>query len=195
MRPQTSHFGRGLLDNFTNAKYQGEQHSLSFDPRHMGQVYNYVGPGTRLDIRLDENLKPKHNEEPLNKLDKISLTHDLAYLKAGNAYKQNPTPQNKKAQMDKVWAADDEFIKEAKAQTDDRVIGKIASTMIKAKETGEKLGVLPSKTFSGFGKKPMKQDPTRKLKLQILKQSKKSKRKHKRKSKRGGFAFLASLVL
>ena len=52
------------------AKYQGEKHL----PK-----YNYAGPCTRLDIRLDENDNPKKGEEPINKVDAAALKHDIAY--------------------------------------------------------------------------------------------------------------------
>ena len=41
--------------------------------------YNYLGPGTRLDIRLDENNLPKTGEEPINAIDQLAYDHDLAY--------------------------------------------------------------------------------------------------------------------
>ena len=36
-------------------------------------------PGTRLDIRLDEDNIPKSGEEPINEIDKLAYIHDLAY--------------------------------------------------------------------------------------------------------------------
>ena len=36
-------------------------------------------PGTRLDIRLDENNIPKSGEEPINEIDQLAYIHDLAY--------------------------------------------------------------------------------------------------------------------
>ena len=36
-------------------------------------------PGTRLDIRLDENNIPKPGEEPINEIDRLAYIHDLAY--------------------------------------------------------------------------------------------------------------------
>ena len=40
----------------------------------------YLGPGTRLDIRLDENQEiPKPGEEPINEIDRLAYIHDLAY--------------------------------------------------------------------------------------------------------------------
>ena len=45
------------LPGFIWAKYKGEKHLPS---------YNYLGPNTRLDIRLNENNIPKSGEEPIN---------------------------------------------------------------------------------------------------------------------------------
>ena len=36
-------------------------------------------PGTRLDIRLNENNIPKSGEEPINEIDRLAYIHDLAY--------------------------------------------------------------------------------------------------------------------
>ena len=52
------------------AKYSGEQHFPG---------YNYLGTGRRLDIRLDENDKPKPGEEPINAIDAAAYRHDLVY--------------------------------------------------------------------------------------------------------------------
>ena len=57
-------------------KYEGEY--------HLPGGYNYVGPGTDLKKRLDENDKPRAGEEPINELDAIALQHDLDYRAAGN---------------------------------------------------------------------------------------------------------------
>ena len=54
-------------------KYKGEHHLPS---------YNYPGPNTRLDIRLDENNQPKPGEEPINAIDQLTYIHDLAYQKS-----------------------------------------------------------------------------------------------------------------
>ena len=48
------------LPGFVWAKYPKEKHLPS---------YNYLGPGTRLDIRLDESNIPKPGEEPINEID------------------------------------------------------------------------------------------------------------------------------
>jgi len=52
------------------AKYPGEKHLPG---------YSYCGPGTRLDIRLDDNDQPNPGEFPVNAIDKACYIHDLAY--------------------------------------------------------------------------------------------------------------------
>ena len=70
------HFGADIqkfsekLPGFIWSKYPKEKHLPS---------YNYLGPGTRLDIRLDENNQPKSGEEPINAIDQLAYYHDLAY--------------------------------------------------------------------------------------------------------------------
>ena len=51
-------------------KHPGEKHLKN---------YNNAGPGTRLDLRLNENNNPKPGEEPINKIDEACLKHDIAY--------------------------------------------------------------------------------------------------------------------
>ena len=58
------------LPNFPWSKYDGEHHLPG---------KNYAGPGTRLDIRLDENNIPKPGEEPVDKVDVACLKHDIEY--------------------------------------------------------------------------------------------------------------------
>ena len=58
------------LPGFVWSKYSGEKHLPG---------YAYLGPGTRLDIRLDENNIPKSGEEPINEIDRLAYIHDLAY--------------------------------------------------------------------------------------------------------------------
>ena len=57
------------------SKYPGEKHLPG---------YNYCGPGTRLDIRLDENDRPRPGEEPINRVDQTCLPHDISYRDAGD---------------------------------------------------------------------------------------------------------------
>ncbi len=52
------------------AKYPGEKHLPG---------YSYCGPGTRLDIRLNENDQPNPGEFPINAIDEACRVHDIAY--------------------------------------------------------------------------------------------------------------------
>ncbi|ESO94421.1 hypothetical protein LOTGIDRAFT_175419 [Lottia gigantea] len=77
VHPPKTYFGAediqkslGSLPGFLWAKYPAEKHL----PGH-----NYTGPGTRLDLRLDENDNPKPGEEPVNKVDAAALKHDILY--------------------------------------------------------------------------------------------------------------------
>jgi len=63
------------LPGFPWSKYPGEKHL----PGH-----NYVGPGTRLDIRLDGNDQPKSGEEPIDRDDQAAYIHDLKYRDCGD---------------------------------------------------------------------------------------------------------------
>ena len=58
------------LPGFIWSKYPGEHHLPG---------YNYLGPNTRLDLRLDENNLPKEGEHPINPIDNLAYHHDLAY--------------------------------------------------------------------------------------------------------------------
>ena len=40
---------------------------------------HYLGPGTRLDLRLDENGNPNPGSEPVDRVDEAALKHDKAY--------------------------------------------------------------------------------------------------------------------
>ena len=40
---------------------------------------HYLGPGTRLDLRLDENGNPNPGNEPVDRVDEAALKHDKAY--------------------------------------------------------------------------------------------------------------------
>ncbi|ESO92716.1 hypothetical protein LOTGIDRAFT_162191 [Lottia gigantea] len=77
VHPPKTYFGAGgiqkslgSLPGFPWTKYPGEKHL----PGH-----NYTGPGTRLDLRLDENDIPKPGEEPVNRVDAAALKHDILY--------------------------------------------------------------------------------------------------------------------
>ena len=46
------------------------------------ESYSYLGPGSRVDIRLDDNDQPKPGEEPVSPTDELALHHDIAYRDA-----------------------------------------------------------------------------------------------------------------
>ena len=56
--------------SFPWSKYKNELH-LPF--------YNFAGPGTALEKRLDENDMPLENSKPINRVDAAAYKHDLAY--------------------------------------------------------------------------------------------------------------------
>ena len=91
-------YGSGL---FMDSKYQGEYHVHGF---------NFLGPGSRLDIRLDDNYKPRVNEQPINQLDSVALSHDIAYDKIKKEYLKDG---NKQKAIKAVHNADEVFINNA----------------------------------------------------------------------------------
>ena len=183
-------YGSGL---FIDEKYPGEKHVHG---------YSFLGPGSRLDIRLDQDLNPKKGELPINQLDNIALSHDKKYKLIKDQYNID---HDKTKAISAVHKADDEFINAA-SQSNVQPLGKISAGIIKAKELAEKVGVLNTKTFSGMGNKTVsfvtkngreikfskKHDPTARLKklagVGICKPKKETK-------KRGGIAPLAVGVL
>ena len=150
--------GGGILDslmkNFTYEKYKDERHGYSMDPSHFGQPYAFLGPHTQLKIR--EQL---HDDVPLNALDKSARDHDYAYQKEQEEYALDKD----KKHIQNVWKADDLFIKRAQQQSDDPIMGNVASKLIRANETAEKAGLMDTRTFSGFGST----DPTARLKALV----------------------------
>ena len=50
---------------------------------------HFVGPGTRLDLKLDDNENPKPGYEPTDRIDAAALKHDLAYKHASDLKSRN----------------------------------------------------------------------------------------------------------
>ena len=46
--------------------------------------HKYTGPYNPLDEQLDDNNQPKAGQEPFNKVDEISMRHDICYRDTGN---------------------------------------------------------------------------------------------------------------
>ena len=165
-----------ILKFFTDEKYPGEHHAPG---------YAYLGPGTRLDIA------ERRASQPINFLDSVARTHDLNYERIQNDQRQHP---NKEANLKRVWAADDEFVRNAsskQAREADPLMAPIASNLIKMKSKLEQIHVLPTQQFSGFGIPKIditNQDPA--LKLRIL--AKKYNKIHNK--QQGGFAILAPIL-
>jgi hypothetical protein len=60
---------------------------MPFRELHMrtisGRRYNFCGPNTHLDDRLNSDGSPKNWSKPINKVDAICMRHDIAY-ESGN---------------------------------------------------------------------------------------------------------------
>ena len=111
---------------FIDEKYPGERHVHG---------YNFLGPWTRTDIRLDENYKPRPGEEPVSKLDAISMRHDIEYTKAKKEYEQ--TGDKEKA-LERIHESDKEFVKDASKEG---ALGKVAAGIIYGKMKAEEHGI------------------------------------------------------
>jgi len=83
---------------FSTTKIPGEMHYII-----NGKPASFAGPGTRLDLRLDENGHPKPWSKPVNSTDEACMKHDINYEKAG-------TDLNKKHEADKILLQDLEAI-------------------------------------------------------------------------------------
>ena len=51
--------------------------------------YQFLGPGTKLNKRLDENKNSLPHSKPINKLDEIAMNHDICYEKYPNTKERN----------------------------------------------------------------------------------------------------------
>ena len=142
------------LPGFIWSKYSGEKHLPS---------YNYLGPGTRLDIRLDENNIPKPGEEPINEIDRLAYIHDLAY--------QNSDDMGEAAALNERHRADQEMINGLKQLKNlsipQRLIRTLIIKLFQAKILvggqlikSEKLGQGITKSFFSKGEKatPVKRE-------------------------------------
>lgn len=151
--------GKGILDvmlkPFIVNKYGDERHARSLDPNHFLQGYSYVGPHSELKLR-----ETQHDDIPLNDLDRLAKQHDYAYLNEKEAYQKD---HDKQKHINNIWKADDEFIQQSRNSQDDPIVGNLASKLIQKKKEFEKSGILPTKTFSGFGEKEKNIDPVFRL--------------------------------
>ena len=173
-------------------RHPGEKHARVGN-RSDGQAYSYVGPGTDLKIRLNPRTGlPKREYQPINGIDQAALRHDIQYGRIAEDYRQKPTPENKSRQLKRIHEEDDIFIDTVKRhRAEDPTVADLAVKMIKAKKWGEKLHLLDSKKYSGFGPKinivDTTNDPVHRLREIAMKQNKKYEQK-------GGFAFAPIVV-
>ena len=58
-------------------------------PVSLTKRYQFLGPGTKLNKRLDENKNPLLHSKPVNKLDEIAMNHDICYEKYPKTKERN----------------------------------------------------------------------------------------------------------
>ena len=63
--------GKGFLNDTIN--------SLPFEMHMPG--HNFIGPDTKLNKRLNEDMTPKAWSNPINRVDKAAYHHDMCYVK------------------------------------------------------------------------------------------------------------------
>ena len=80
-----------IMSKFTAQRYPNERHAYSWAPKTYGVAMNFMGPHTRLDLRLKPNGEPKEDSQPVNNADYESYLHDLAYDKAKKDYEKKTT--------------------------------------------------------------------------------------------------------
>ena len=97
-----------------------------------GQKYNFCGPGTDLDARLNADGSPKAHSKPINSLDEGCRKHDLAY--------ENNQDGNNQEHHDTRLAADKQLQQTAKefrqgpdANWSDKIEGFLTETGMKVK--------------------------------------------------------------
>ena len=58
-------------------------------PVSLTKRYHFLGPGTKLNKRLDSNKNPLPHSKPVNKLDEIAMNHDICYEKYPKTKERN----------------------------------------------------------------------------------------------------------
>ena len=158
-----------LLKPFIDAKYSGEQHAINEN----GIPYNFMGPGSRLDLWLNTDGTPKKDSIPILKGDFESYLHDKSYYRATKDYEKTQHKKIEKKQLKKVWNADDKFIN-AMNSIENEKMAPLAGSLISSKQNLEKIGIFPTTVFEGFG---VSKDPTARLKATVASEYCKEKTK------------------
>lgn len=159
-------FGRFINNDDSNWKpgFAGEMHLIN---PLTGVQSNWTGPGTNVEARL------KRGDVGVSELDELSKIHDIDYYKARN--------------WGDVRSADKKYINNIKNSNIGYAQKKIMTGLMKAKTTGEDIGLFGKEQFTSFpniqnkpnfvGKGdnifPSKGDPIRKLKNRVKKKYKK----------------------
>ena len=84
-----------LTNNFTfpGQRFPGELHL----PDH-----NFTGPGTRLDLRLNDDNSPKQRSIPVDRVDKAAYHHDLAYAEHSDTTNRNIADKRMVNEIDSI---------------------------------------------------------------------------------------------
>ena len=135
-------------------------------------------------MRLNDDLTPKSDSQPINHADYASMQHDIAYMQAKDNYDKNPTKENRQRQLKKVWDADDQFIDEMKRDKEEPM-APIAGKLIKNLEQAH---LLSTKRFEGFGSS----DPTARLKELVKSKYRNEEKKQNKQS--GGILPIVAAV-
>ena len=66
--------------------------------------HNFIGPGTKLNKRLNADLTPKEWSKPINRIDKAAYHHDICYLKNNDtATRNNVCDKNMLKEMKDIY--------------------------------------------------------------------------------------------
>ena len=104
----------------------------------MKQNYNFAGPGTQVERRLSENIKP------IDGIDSAAKTHDIDYT----LNFQKRMKRGEKVSKQEVQLADKKFVDSVKQnRADNPVLAAVIPPVFKAKEIAENVGALSHTAF------------------------------------------------
>jgi hypothetical protein len=124
-------------DNTARKQYKGEKHSLLILKNNRLGVANYLGPGTNIIKRLEDN------DPPRTYVDKVAKLHDINY--SLSTYEPD-----KLKQLKDIRDADALMINQLKNKNlDNKINIAIGEKFIKSKIALEDIGVLNKDQFAG----------------------------------------------
>ena len=124
--------GGSIADILINSGYLPELHYRGFDTGF--KKYNFAGPGTDLDKRLNPDKTWKDWSEPVNRVDMTAYYHDLAY-------QQHQDHESRKTADNIMITGLDNVLYDRDARWTERLDAGIVGTVMKTKR------------FLGLGKK------------------------------------------